>query len=120
MIEEESFKLPAIGYCSILIKYKYLCLKFQVGKEITNGIKLYDNLKQFGGICKNNHFVDYMNGFLLGVETQSKFDLESVKEVKRVETNKNELFSSENKHLVKEIASNGVNKENEKLSQVKL
>ncbi len=67
--DEESQKFSSVGFCSILVKYKFVSLEMENDK-LTNqtkefGKKIFENLKQFGGLAKNLKFVDYLKEALI-------------------------------------------------------
>jgi len=62
--QSEKFKFSVVGYCSILIKYKFLLLKIQSNSLNENlreyGEKIVQNIKQFGKYSGNNYFFSYL------------------------------------------------------------
>jgi hypothetical protein len=66
---QNSAIIDTIGYCSILIKYKYIMLKIEKGEYNTQiaeyGKKVYQNMTQFGKYADNIYFQSYMKEILL-------------------------------------------------------
>ncbi len=117
--ESEKFKFSAVGYCSILIKYKFLLLKIQSSSLNHSlreyGEKIVQNIKQFGKYSENNYLLSYLKD-LFTIELIKKVDntfikkeisqelkntkTESVKETQNSDFNKNKDQSHNKKQEV--------------------
>lgn len=76
--DEETLKFSAVGFCSILIKYKFYSLEVQNGKLNAQtkdyGKKIFENIKQFAGLSKNKYFLDVMKNILLESEINQNYE----------------------------------------------